>query len=109
VTRIDAAGNAVYVGKKEDALCREIEVSGINWLRRPETAPAGVFRATAKVRSMMKDMPATVETKGDSARVVFDEPLWAPAPGQSAVFYEGDIVTGGGIIADALVPVNISA
>jgi len=31
-------------------------------------------------------------------RVVFDEPQWAPAPGQSAVFYDNDIVIGGGII-----------
>jgi tRNA-specific 2-thiouridylase len=34
--------------------------------------------------------------------VVFDDPQWAPAPGQSAVFYDGDIVIGGGIIVEAL-------
>jgi len=32
-------------------------------------------------------------------RVVFDEPQWAPAPGQSAVFYDNDVVIGGGIIS----------
>ncbi len=81
------------------------------------------FRATVKIRSTMKGQPARIYMDSISAvrndskrgiipdvsipqlshcenvRVVFDEPQWAPAPGQSAVFYDGDVVIGGGIIS----------
>ena len=63
----------------------------------------------------MKEEPATIfvglrgkgqgngnkeetNTCDEIVRVVFDEPQWALAPGQSAVFYNGDIVIGGGVI-----------
>ena len=59
-----------------------------------------VFRSSVKVRSMMKDEPAAINILNDSTvSVVFDEPQWAPAPGQSAVFYDGDVVIGGGVIS----------
>jgi tRNA-specific 2-thiouridylase len=64
--------------------------------------PPNDFKASVKVRSMMRDEPATIciaEGREQGAvRVVFDDPQWAPAPGQSAVFYEGDMVLGGGKI-----------
>ncbi len=47
---------------------------------------------------MMKDMPASIDILDEGVRVAFDEPQWAPAPGQGAVFYDGDRVIGGGII-----------
>lgn len=95
VTRIDTEKKAVYVGAREDAACRAIEVNQLNWLRKPDLP---VFRAAVKVRSMMKETPATLETRRDTVMIVFDEPVWAPAPGQSAVFYDGDVVLGGGIV-----------
>lgn len=98
VVRIDPSERAVYVGPKEMALKREFEVGDINWLIQ-EDEIQGRFHATIKVRSMMRDEPATVTLLNkDSARVTFDEPQWAPAPGQSAVFYDKDTVIGGGII-----------
>ncbi len=58
------------------------------------------FHASVKVRSMMKDEPATITAlDGNTVRVVYDEPQWAPAPGQSAVFYDADTVIGGGVIS----------
>jgi len=95
VTDIDTVNNIVHVGPREDAMMKEITVDYINWLVSP---PGHSFRATAKVRSMMEDRPAVIEVVGMQARVLFDEPQWAPAPGQSAVFYLEDTVIGGGVI-----------
>ena len=56
-----------------------------------------------KVRYRSKPIPATIATEaGGTWRVEFSEPKPAPAPGQSAVFYDGDEVLGGGVIDDVL-------
>jgi tRNA-specific 2-thiouridylase len=101
VTAIDTANNIVRVGWQEDAMMQEITVSDINWLVSP---PGDSFGATVKVRSMMQDRPAVIEIKGRHAKVFFDEPQWAPAPGQSAVFYRDETVIGGGVIVSPRTP-----
>ena len=118
VVKIDALRNMVYVGPQEAAKKKELFVKDLNWIipiwGEGEALPRPC-RASVKVRSMMKDEPATLflihpthpspsmgEGKGGDAReivhVVFDEPQWAPAPGQIAVFYNDDVVMGGGVI-----------
>lgn len=82
---------------------REFMVDDCAWLTDLAEGEGERFRAGVKVRSTMREEPASVERVGDhGARVIYDEPQWAPAPGQSAVFYEGDTVIGGGIITDVL-------
>lgn len=106
VARIDSSENAIYVGPREAAMRKEFEVEDVNWLMPIVSAnqyalssKVHSFRAAVKVRSTMKDEPATIIVlNGKSIKVVYDEPQWAPAPGQSAVFYNGDAVVGGGII-----------
>ncbi len=99
VVKIDTAGNTLYIGPKNAARMRESLVENVNWLADLGGMPRE-FRATVKVRSMMKDEPAILSLMHDGrVRVVYDEPLWAPAPGQSAVFYAGDMVIGGGVIS----------
>ena len=114
VIRIDAEQNTIYAGPREAAVKREFLVRDLNWTDPSFAKSAAVtgdtFRANVKVRSTMKDRSATIYLSSlsssfilhpssfDSVRVLFDEPQWAPAPGQSAVFYNGDIVIGGGII-----------
>jgi len=96
VAGIDSVRNAIYIGPREAALRRAFKVEKINWM---VPAPAGLFRARVKIRSTMKDEPASITAfYGDLAEVVYDEAQWAPAPGQSAVFYDGGAVLGGGII-----------
>ena len=60
---------------------------------------AAAFAAHVKVRSHALPATAVVTPLGDQARVDFDEPQRALAPGQAAVFYDGDRVIGGGPIA----------
>jgi tRNA-specific 2-thiouridylase len=109
VLRIDIEHNTIYAGPCEAAKKQEFLVRDLNWIVPSfinETAGRkNTFKTTVKVRSTMKDKPATIyfppvssSSSFDSVRVVFDETQWAPAPGQSAVLYNEDIVIGGGII-----------
>jgi len=95
VIKIDAAKKMLYVGSREDARTREFKVKDVSWLLPPQ---ANCLRAAVKVRSTMQAMPASLEIAGKGVKVIFDEPQWASAPGQSAVFYEQDAVIGGGVI-----------
>ena len=97
VSSIDRDSNTITVGLREDAMKERMNVREINWISTDSlTAPV---KAHVKVRSTMKEVSATLIPDGKSAVTVeFERPQWAPAPGQSAVFYNGDLVIGGGII-----------
>lgn len=60
--------------------------------------PASEFRCHAKTRYRQPDQACTVTVTGDGCRVVFDDAQRAVTPGQSVVFYDGDICLGGGVI-----------
>lgn len=95
VTRIDTATKTVYVGEREDAMSGSFSVSDIIWLSQR----SGEFRAGVKVRSTMQELPATITPTGPlTADVVYYEPEFGLAPGQAAVFYDGQMVLGGGTI-----------
>jgi tRNA-specific 2-thiouridylase len=102
VVKIDALRNTVYAGPQEAAQRKKFFVKDLNWIlpiwEEGETMPCPC-RAFVKVRSMMKDEPATIFQVSDkTVQVVFDKAQWAPAPGQSAVFYNDDKLIGGGVI-----------
>lgn len=68
----------------------------------PFAQPVGPLRVTAKVRHGGRETPATLlPLPGGAAELLFDTPVEAPAPGQSAVFYCGTLVLGGGVIAQS--------
>lgn len=85
--------NIVIIGPKSEAYAKSIGVTLVSW-RRGE----GSFLLSAKIRYRHDPARATIEVKGREAWVQFEEPQFAPAPGQIAVFYEGDKVVGGGMI-----------
>jgi len=87
----------VVVGPR-DALDRTtLTASRVNWIAG--LPPAGPVRAEVQIRYRHREAPATVTPlAGDRVQVEFDEPQTAITPGQATVFYEGDIVLGGGWI-----------
>jgi tRNA-specific 2-thiouridylase len=96
VTAIDPARNEVVLGPREALLGRECRVTSLNLAKR-DAIPDG-HEVTAKIRYRNPGAPATLHPDGDALLVRFRDGMDAITPGQSAVFYEGDDVLGGGII-----------
>ncbi len=96
VADINRENNTIVIGSRDDATRKKIIVTDLNWISAGlEESPE---RVGVKIRSTMNEVPALITPEGENIIVEFDEPQWAPAPGQSAVFYNDDIVLGGGII-----------
>ncbi len=96
VIEIDAVANRIVVGGLEE-LCRSELVAGdINWIAGEP--PDDKTAITVKVRYRAGECPAQVVMQGDKAHIRFATPQKGLAPGQSAVFYCGDEVLGGGVI-----------
>lgn len=100
VLQIDPASSDVYVGDEATLDKTGLRGASASW---PSGAPEGPVRASVKIRSRDPGTPATV-IAGPERRVTvtFDQPVRAVAPGQSAVFYQGDHVLGGAVIEEAL-------
>jgi tRNA-specific 2-thiouridylase len=97
VVNIDHTTNTLIVGSRDDIMKKSLIVKELNWICM--SAPHRPFAAGVKIRSTMREMPALVSPVDENrVQVVFESPQWAPAPGQSAVFYTGSMVAGGGII-----------
>ncbi len=90
------ADRQVIVGPKRALERTTLTASGVNWIRPEPDAP---IRTVVQIRHRHQAAPATVRSLGAGrAEVVFDEPQVAITPGQAAVFYDGDVVVGGGWI-----------
>lgn len=88
--------NEVIVGEESELYKSEVLVGDINLLLVDEIAEP--MRVDVKTRYSSKVASATISMDSGLIKVVFDEPQRAVTPGQSAVFYVGDIVLGGGKI-----------
>jgi tRNA-specific 2-thiouridylase len=96
VMGFDSKNNEVIVGEEKDLYKSEIEVEDINLLLVDKIE--GEMEVMVKTRYSSKEAKATISQTNEKIKVVFDEPQRAVTPGQSAVFYVGDIVLGGGKI-----------
>ncbi len=96
VVSIDRANNRVVLGKNTDLLRRDMMVGSVNWIH-----PSCALKreAIVKIRSAHEGEHATLDVKSDGrVHVTFSQPVRAIAPGQAAVFYDGEEVLGGGWI-----------
>jgi len=97
VVEVEPERGRVVLGTAEECASRALVATGMNWIGFDP--PAGSFRAEVQVRYRHRAVPATVELDGATARVSFDEPETAVAPGQGAALYHGERLLGGGWIA----------
>lgn len=96
VAKIDPVSNRIELALWEELFQTEVMVRDFNWLVEPPCAP---IRASVRVRHTKWENPAcTAAIEGDLVHIRCDEPVRAPAAGQSAVLYEGERLLGGGFI-----------
>ena len=98
VLQINGERQQVVVGGGEQLYSRSLRAKRVNWIAMQH--PDSALRLGVKIRHRHEPASAVVEaTSQDEAVVIFDQPQRAITPGQAAVFYDGDVVVGGGWIA----------
>ncbi|MCX5994315.1 MAG: tRNA 2-thiouridine(34) synthase MnmA [Chloroflexi bacterium] len=96
VIEVKADTNSVVVGGPEDLYTERQVVSDVNWIALE--SPRGTMPVTARIRSSHTGYAAVVEPREKGkALVTYKDVRVGAAPGQSIVFYDGDVVLGGGI------------
>ena len=96
VIGIDSSKNRVIVGDDQLLYKNILNVADVNWFIK---VPSRQIKAGVKIRNQHKGSPAFIKPTGEqSVQIRFTQSQRAISPGQSAVFYRGDLVLGGGLI-----------
>ncbi|MBC7722873.1 MAG: tRNA 2-thiouridine(34) synthase MnmA, partial [Pedobacter sp.] len=96
VTSINPENNTVVLGEEDDLDQNDMLVGKINWIKYDGITDG--MEAITKIRYKDKGALSNLYISDNGLRIRFYENVKSIAPGQSAVFYEGDDVIGGGVI-----------
>ena len=97
VTDIDQKKNTIMIGRKDELFAEELIANNLNWIYMKELKKP--IKVKAKIRYLHREAEVEViPLDKEKIHVKFREPQMAITPGQSVVFYDGDIVVGGGVI-----------
>ncbi|MFZ9473943.1 MAG: tRNA 2-thiouridine(34) synthase MnmA [Bacteroidia bacterium] len=96
VTGIEPETNTVFLGDEADLKDQQMHIRDINLIKYAQLPDN--FQALTKIRYKDRGTTATLHQQDTGIEVIFHQAVSAIAPGQSAVFYEGDDVVGGGFI-----------
>jgi len=100
VLELDVARNALIVGAADELGRAWLRTGAVNWVAGEP--PSGPFHADVQIRYRAHPAPALVTPSADgTTEARFVNPLRGVTPGQAAVFYDGEVCLGGGIITDA--------
>ena len=105
VIELDAAGNRVIVGDRQLAVESECTVQKVNWVSvAAPTAPIGEVQIRYRLQTRpgynysCRILPKQRKSGATRVKLIFDEPQLSITPGQAAVWYDGDVLLGGGIL-----------
>jgi tRNA-specific 2-thiouridylase len=112
VSRVDPVSNTIQIGRRRDLETTLVPLEQVTFVAGiPPAGPSSPFLARIRIRHRARLVEAVVSPasrdepdRGGSWVAVTAEPVWAVAPGQAAVLYDGDVVLGGGRIGRAAGP-----
>jgi tRNA-specific 2-thiouridylase len=96
VIKIDPKNNKIIVGPRQEAMGKEFLVRALHFVSGSGLKKKVALRV--RIRYNHKEKLAKVSPQGKYLKVCFQKPQFAITPGQAAVFYDKDVVLGGGII-----------
>ena len=110
VKDVDAESGQVTIAPRGRCEERAVHASGLNWVSQPAPEQETSYDVTVQIRHAGGAVPAVLEACGQAAaRITFTDLVFAPAPGQALVAYQGDRVLCGGTIERAPAPAERDA